>query len=634
VVLVLVLVVFVVVAGTRPGYSHIRDTISYLGAEGRSGRWWFAAVNYAGAALIVVFAYGVQRRLTVGLATAGFLWAVALGAVLVGSFPCTGSCLEQTNDVHGVSAKFTALMIFGFLMAAAISLLRQPKGRFAVTTFVLASVNLVFLVLLGLTDPLNWTYAGLLERLFWASAYLWVLVASAAIVAATRRRRRPAQFDPNLVQPKLLRASQKSTCAAYLTAAVLDPDRAREWLRAMPTDGKWPAATVTVAFSAAGLGRLGVHPAPGPLGADLEAFEQDMAGRSDLLGDTGMSSPQHWQEPWRSGRTDVLIWVEANDGDQLKGAVEAVHTMPGWNGLELQLPIQYARAGAHGTEPGHGPLRFRDGISQPWLPLSRRGTPNQSRAAGGTLDPFGDWRPLAVGEFVLGEVDESGDTSPVPEPQGVFRHGSFLVVRKLAQNFDGLDRLDREFRSHPAGAGAGAEFTEHMMGRLRNGEPLMTPAYGINDFTYGADPEGDHCALGAHARRANPRDALGFGTMIPDRHRIIRRGKPYSDDPAAPEGWNNGLVFVAVNARIADQFEFIQSLWLNDGAHQRVGATRDLFAGASRAGSRIVLQTGDGPVATAPEAETVRTIGGGYFFAPSRAGLQALARAGSPTAPA
>jgi Dyp-type peroxidase family len=649
--LVVLLVVFVAVAGTRPHYSHIRDTISALGAEDAPGRWWFAAVNFAGAALIAVFAYGVQRRLAVGLATVGFLWATGLGALLVGSFPCTEPCRVGTTDAHGDSAIFAAVMILLFMLSAAWALRRRPTTPLAVTTFVLAPANFVLLVLLALAGHRNWADAGLLERLFWATAYLWVLAASAAIAAATRARHRPARFDPRLVQPKLLRSARSWGCAAYLTAAVADPDEARTWLRAMtdpttglirPHGGRRPAGSVTLAFSAAGLGHLGVSPSSGPSGPDLQPFVQDMAGRAGQLGDRGPSAPTQWQEPWRSGRTDVLVWAEAVDTAAVARLVAAARAMPGSAGLDFHSPVQYASAGAHGDGPGHGPLRFRDGISQPWLPLSYRDGPDREpgpdldRAAGGTLDPFGDWRPLAVGEFVLGEVDESGDVSPVPDPKEIFHHGSFVVVRKLAQNFDALSRLDGEMRARiTPESPPGPDFAERMMGRRFDGQPLMTPADGINGFTYGTDPDGLSCQLGAHARRANPRDALGFGTMIPDRHRIIRRGKPYADDPDAPEGWKDGLVFVAVNARLDDQFEFIQTLWLNDGARQRVGATRDLFAGASGpagaagvADCPIVLQAGPGPVATGRLPETVRTMGGGYFFAPSMAGLRALASPG------
>ncbi|HMC39007.1 MAG TPA: DUF998 domain-containing protein [Acidimicrobiales bacterium] len=58
--LVLILLAFVVAAGSRPGYSQMQDTISRLGAIGASGQGWFTAVNLIDALLIAVFAYGVS----------------------------------------------------------------------------------------------------------------------------------------------------------------------------------------------------------------------------------------------------------------------------------------------------------------------------------------------------------------------------------------------------------------------------------------------------------------------------------------------------------------------------------------------------------------------------------------------
>ena len=133
---VVILVAFVVVAAvTRDGYSHVVDSMSQLGTRGTSGRWWFAAVNAAGALLIVLFAYGAHRRLPVGLATGAFLGAVAFGAFLVGAFPCSGECLPRTTDAHGVAAAFTAFMIVGFLVAAAVGLRHRAAGWLRYVTF-------------------------------------------------------------------------------------------------------------------------------------------------------------------------------------------------------------------------------------------------------------------------------------------------------------------------------------------------------------------------------------------------------------------------------------------------------------------------------------------------------------------
>jgi deferrochelatase/peroxidase EfeB len=67
-----------------------------------------------------------------------------------------------------------------------------------------------------------------------------------------------------------------------------------------------------------------------------------------------------------------------------------------------------------------------------------------------------------------------------------------------------------------------------------------------------------------------------------NRHRIIRRGMPYgssydSDDPYT--GNDRGLIFIAFNARIEDQFEFIQKQWLSGGRPFRIGDDAEPVAG-------------------------------------------------------
>ncbi len=625
---VLALSVFVVVAGSRAGYSQIHDTISKLGGVGQPDAGWFTAVNIVSAVFIILFAHGVQRRLPVGLATSLLLGGVAIGGVLVGSFRCTGACSAQTVDAHGLSARFTAVMIVAFMVAAGWALRCHPKGWFRNATLLLVGANLALFATLAVIVQEKGSQAGLFERVFWGSAYLWVLAASVAIILATQRRTRVEEFDARLVQRKILSASSACTHAAYLCCSIDDIDGTQRWIGSVigrekalvrADDGERCTGSVTLAFSHRGLRALAVT----YQGFTPDPFAEGMRARADLLGDFGESHPRNWQPPWNSDRVHMLIWVEATSQETLQALIQKLRDHNTSGGLTFLDPPQFAAAITPGPVEQLG---FRDGISQPWLALRDRDWKHARRYGGGTLDEFGQWRPLAPGEFVLGAIDESGDVSPVPEPRKIFEHGSFIVVRKLAQNLAEYDRIERAAAPHLCAATGG--FTARMMGRLKNGDPLVLPgtAGGIhNDFTYGDDPDGMACPLGAHIRRANPRDALGFGTLLSARHRIIRRGKPYEDPNLPSTGWDKGLMFVAVNARIDGQFEFIQRFWLNDGDRQRIGTSRDLIAGSSMSRSEAVLQCEAGPLVLGPVPNVLRTIGGEYFFAPSMAGLEELA---------
>ncbi len=100
--------------------------------------------------------------------------------------------------------------------------------------------------------------------------------------------------------------------------------------------------------------------------------------------------------------------------------------------------------------------------------------------------------------------------------------------------------------------------------------------------------------VGAHARRANPRDALDSDGSVDVRlHRMIRRGTSYG--PMLPEGVleddgvDRGIIFVFAGAHLNRQFEFVKTQWLNDGIF--IGAplrrTRSSGRTTGRAASRF-----------------------------------------------
>jgi Dyp-type peroxidase family len=176
------------------------------------------------------------------------------------------------------------------------------------------------------------------------------------------------------------------------------------------------------------------------------------------------------------------------------------------------------------------------------------------------------------------------------------------------------------------------------VGRRRDGTPLTLGRPGSdssdNDFSYRYDPDGAECPLGAHIRRSNPRDALGFDGALAKRHRMIRRGMPYGrfvkDGETPDDEEDRGLIFIAFNASIDRQFEFVQRQWIEYGDNFHQGNDKDPIAGAGSGGKFVIPGQNIGgvrpPLICQGLEQFVEATGGEYFFVPSITALHLMAR--------
>lgn len=149
-----------------------------------------------------------------------------------------------------------------------------------------------------------------------------------------------------------------------------------------------------------------------------------------------------------------------------------------------------------------------------------------------------------------------------------------------------------------------------LVGRWRDGTPierspsqndpaLANDPYENNNFAYGGDPKGLRCPLGAHIRRANPRDALPGGAAAVEGQRILRRGMPYGpllQAAAAEDGIDRGLMFIAVVGNLRAQFEFIQQQWINSGGFAGLDPSqKDPYIGNNDGTGVMVIPMSDFP---------------------------------------
>jgi Dyp-type peroxidase family len=455
------------------------------------------------------------------------------------------------------------------------------------------------------------------------------------------------------------------------------------------------AAWFNLGFSWAGLGKLGT-----PTGQFLdEAFRTGLRGRSNLLGDPaeGPGSPESWYVGGPGKEADVVLIFAADARDDLRGELRRLASR--WRKAGDRAHGARLLHFDHGAvlpppATGHEHFGFKDGISQPGIRgrisedpgdvLTLRQNPrdpNQGKPGQDLIWP---------GQFVFGYPgqDRTQDDPQVPGNDSLFdahghrrapdwaRDGSFLVFRRLLQDVQG-------FRRFVADAAASQCLSPELLaakliGRWASGAPLRTaPAADDrrlaedecrnNDFVYGdrpasavvgaskhpgvcwtdqpalaADPDGLVCPLAAHIRKMNPRDDEGRfeqpATPADTRaRRILRRGIPFGAPvTASADATERGLLFLAYQTSIVDQFEFLQRRWANflefDGVTQpgEFNAGHDPIIGrdTSQPGAprRFRLRLDQ------PQADVVLELppwvqpsGGGYFFCPAIPALAQLA---------
>jgi Dyp-type peroxidase family len=438
----------------------------------------------------------------------------------------------------------------------------------------------------------------------------------------------PVELDD--LQGNVLRA-YRLPMARHLFVGVGDSGAARDWLRALaprvtsalPWTGPGPATTTNLAFTFAGLAALEV--APDVLASFPAVFREGMAARAELLGDTGPSAPDRWVPSLGRNQAHVLVSLYGRDEAALGEAVAevraGVESTDGASVVHERETRELAGAREH--------FGFDDGFGQPAI-SSVHGDPT----ARGVRGLFG-WRSLPVGEFVLGYRDGEGSLPPAPQG-GLGGNATYLVYREYAQDVAGFRRF---VASGAADLGEDEEWVAaRIVGRWRDGTPLaLSPdrpqprisgdPVRINDFDYSDDPHGARCPLGAHTRRANPRDGIPYGHDMTRRHRIIRRGMPYGPplpDGADDDGRERGLLFLCFNADLVRQFEFIQREWVLDGNIFGLGDDRDPLLGDGTGTPKMTVP-GEPPRFLSPLPRFVTVRGGEYLFVPGRRGVAALA---------
>ena len=481
------------------------------------------------------------------------------------------------------------------------------------------------------------------------------------------------------------------TEACYFLLKIRNATAASNWLANAPVTSATkldhpPTTALQIAFTREGLEALGV---PQEIVAGFSAeFIFGMAGdenRSRRLGDTAANSPSNWRWGTASAAPHAMVMLFAEPGllDPWRQSIKGQF----WNAAFEEIDcLPTSDMG------GREPFGFVDGISQPEIDW------DQTRTVPINGNELRYGNAVCLGEFLLGYSNEYGRYTdrPLLDPQDqgsselpfaedqpdrrdLGRNGTYLVMRQLSQDVRGFWQfLDKAASSIPEER---YRLGSYMVGRqLTDGLPLVPLSQGAiagipndgdgaakNRFTYDADVEGAKCPYGAHIRRANPRNAdipsvpqglistlirtLGFGNknvrddLIASArfHRVLRRGREYGSkltpeealQAAPPNEAERGLQFVAINANLQRQFEFVQNAWLMrtkfDGLTEESDpllGNRAPVTGCPFTDTFSIPQSGGVRRRLMGVPQFIAVRGGAYFFMPGIRALRYLSRFG------
>jgi Dyp-type peroxidase family len=469
------------------------------------------------------------------------------------------------------------------------------------------------------------------------------------------------------VQGIVLRGYGKHAFSVNIFLRVDDAAQAKAWLassadRVTTADRaktRIDQCYFNIAFTPGGLNKLGMPELSiqGFPTAFVEGMTSDY--RSRILGDQDGSSPTHWLWGGPGMEVDAIILIFAVDEPTLNQALAA--ELAGLKGLSPTIIPVITQLSDNQREH----FGFHDGISQPIIEGSP--PPLHSNDPGPTDGNYNASNTIKAGEFLLGylnEYDVLPDSVGLPlgaDPNHILptvpmldgsvvpdlgRNGTYLVVRQVAQHVPQLWNYLDEATKDPSGASNEYEREKlgaKLVGRWPSGAPMAVAPQKDdptraeeNEFLYrDKDPNGFGCPFGSHTRRANPRDMLGDDPVealkLTKRHRLIRRGRSFGPRAAnkldLTDTQERGLMFMAINANIERQFEFVQQTWINGPSFNGLYNERDpIFGnfGDQKSGTMTIPGT---PVRRKLHdlGGFVTVRGGAYFFLPGIRALRYLA---------
>ena len=452
-------------------------------------------------------------------------------------------------------------------------------------------------------------------------------------------------------------------------------------------EGTVKSTWMNIAFSFRGLQALEATGLDSFPQAFQDGMAGRVVNEANLLGDVDESDPENWVVGGPGSEEVHALMIIASDTreDRADEFQRHVDKMVAKGVRVLFIQEGETRLDQGPEEVGNEHFGFKDGVSQPGIrgvtdphPKARpgEGAPGQRLIHPGEF-VLGYSKQDGVH---VPQDNPNADAATAPEPNPAWtRNGSYLVYRRLRQDVKGFRDFVVQKQEELEPQGLTTDLGANLVGRYRSGcpfekvkslpefDPLQgDPTLGdspdttvldgetINNFRYKNfeldngerfdDSQGLVMPRAAHIRKAYPRNEdtpggshpLNGGEASTQTRRILRRGIPFGASftrhaPAGRPGAadasfpnDRGLNFLCYQASIEDQFEFIQTAWVNNKDFPNLPELND---GNSDGHDPIISQSVAGREFTLPLTADdvlrltgiqrwVTTTGGEYFFSP------------------
>lgn len=207
-------------------------------------------------------------------------------------------------------------------------------------------------------------------------------------------------------------------------AADCEEDGSPGGLPQLATAADWsvkPQYCLNMGLTYAGLAALGLPAAS--LAIFPAEFVEGAAARAEKVGDTGESSPEHWEAEFSSADLHILLFLFAQTDEALEQATSRLRSGYGETGAMSELSVHDGRSLAENA--AH--FGYRDGFAQPTI-------------EGGLPAAMPDVLPqMPAGAFLLGYPSQYTDfLYPVPTPGELGQKRQF---RGISDSGPGLPRL-------------------------------------------------------------------------------------------------------------------------------------------------------------------------------------------------